>query len=197
MVIEHKASSVNLPRFASDVAKEAGKYLSPQDAAVLVEWLGSDLGRIRSEVQKLALFVGDRRPITADDIREGSALLGEAEIWALTGAITARDVDAALTATHRLVASGEDSRRLLAMVVWQLREIVKVSEWVGQGLTDRQIRERGRIRWDVVKAVRQAGPNAPQAARTLSRLARANRAMNQHRAGDVRILEELVLELCR
>ena len=64
-------------------------------------------------------------------------------------------------------------------------------------MPDAEIRKQGRVRFDVLRAVRSAGDKAPTAAATLSRLARANRSMNEHKAGDVRILEELVLELCR
>jgi DNA polymerase-3 subunit delta len=196
-VIEHKAANVNVARFAIETAQAAGKKLSIQDANVLVEWLGTDLGRVRSEVEKLALFVGNVGTIHANDIRECSALLGEAEIWGLTGAIASKNVDGALATLHRLTAAGDDARRLLGMIAWQMREIVKLSELVAAGVPDAEIRKQGRVRFEVLRAVRTAGDKAPTAAATLSRLARANRSMNEHKAGDVRILEELVLELCR
>lgn len=196
-VIEHKASSVNVARFAMETAQAAGKKLSSADANVLVEWLGTDLGRVRAEVEKLALYVGQSGTIHAKDIRACTALLGEAEIWDLTGAIAAKNVDGALTTLHRLTSSGEDARKLLSMIAWQMREIVKLSEWVAAGVPDGEIRKRGRVRFEVLRTVRAAGDSAPKAAATLSRLARANRSMNEHKAGDVRILEELVLELCR
>jgi DNA polymerase-3 subunit delta len=186
-----------MSRFAIETALAVGKKLSPQDANVLVEWLGTDLGRVRSEVEKLALYVGNRGTISANDIREGSALLGEAEIWDLTGAIASKDVGGALATLHRLTSAGEDARRLLSMIAWQMREIVKLAELVAAGMPDAEIRKRGRVRYEVLRTVRTAGDNAPTAAATLSRLARANRSMNEHKAGDVRILEELVLELCR
>lgn len=191
-----KAADVDLARFAVDEARSLGKRLARNDAALLVEWLGADLARVRSEVHKLVLYVGDRDEVVAADIETCCALLGEAEIWSLTGAIAAGDTDGALAATHRLLSGGDDPRRLLAMIAWQLRDIVMVAEWARQGLSDRDIRQRSRVRFDVLKAVRQAGPRAPRAGETLSRLARANRQMNQHRAGANRILEQLVLELC-
>jgi hypothetical protein len=47
---------------------------------------------------------------------------------------------------------------------------------------------------DLERAVKEG--RAPTAASVLGRIAQANRQMNEHRAGDRRVLERLVLDLC-
>lgn len=194
-VEEIKATGVDLPRFAARIASGLGKRLAAADAKLLVEWIGADAGRVQREVEKLALYVGEREAITAEDVRSGSALLAEAEIWDLTGAIAARNADAALGATHRLLERGEDARRLLAMIAWQLRDVARATELLRAGVPEAAVREQVRLRFDVLRAVKERAARGASTAAVMEQLARANRAMNEHRAGDTRVLEALVLAL--
>lgn len=190
-------------RFAIEIAAAAGKTLSPQDADRLVEVVGGDLGRLQQEVAKLAVFVGSAPAIDEVAIAAAGSMVAEAVIWDLTAGLAARDPELALDALHRLQESGDDARKLLGMIVWQMREILRVAELAANGASDREITSQVRIRWDLLKKVRpmleKAGSTNPKpfpdAADLLRRLATANRHMNSHRAGADRILEGLVLEM--
>lgn len=183
--------------FAVEAAARAGKRLGKREAELLIELVGPDLGRLEQEVQKLALFVGDAEEIDADAIVAASSMVAEAVIWDLTAGLAARDADLALGALYRLQGSGEDPHKLLGMIVWQMRELLRVAELVAVGANDKQITSKVRIRWDQLRKVRpiMASGGFPHAADLLRRLATANRHMNSHRAGSARILEGLVLEM--
>lgn len=184
-------------RFVIDAVEARGKIISLNDAELLVAVVGTDLGRLEQEVEKLALFVGDRLAVDADAIGAASSVLAEAVIWDLTAGLATRDADAALAVLHRLMEAGDDARKLLGMIAWQMRELVRVAELVQAGANDKDITSRVRIRWDVLKKVRplMADGSFPDAAELLRRIATANRHMNSHRAGAERILEGLVLEM--
>ncbi|MCB9685678.1 MAG: DNA polymerase III subunit delta [Alphaproteobacteria bacterium] len=183
--------------FAADVARSLDKRLDRSDAELLIELVGQDLGRVDQEVRKLALFVGEADRIDADAIVAATGATAEAVIWDLTAGLAARDPEVALGALHRLTSAGEDARKLLGMIAWQMRELLKVRELVLKGADDRQIASAVRIRWDLLRRVRPEMERGtfPDPAELLRRLATANRHMNSHRAGADRILEGLVLEM--
>ncbi|MEQ1505031.1 MAG: DNA polymerase III subunit delta, partial [Myxococcota bacterium] len=196
LIVTFGADAVPAGRFAIDVAARAGKTLTAGDAERLVAVVGGDLGRIEQEVGKLCTFVGDAPTIDAAAIDAAGSVVAEAVIWDLTAALAARDPAVALESLYRLQESGEDARKLLGMILWQMRELLRVAELVARGVSDRDITARVRIRFDLLRKVRPTMANGfPHAADLLRRLATANRQMNSHRAGADRILEGLVLEM--
>ena len=62
--------------------KRHGAELEPEATRVLVERLGTDLGRIDSELGKLSTATGGE-PITADRVRELVGRTREEEVWAI------------------------------------------------------------------------------------------------------------------
>ncbi len=192
-VLRFKSRDQDPLAFAQATARELGCRLDEGDARVLVLTVGKDLSRLRRELEKAALFVGEGGHIDGQVLSRVCSLLAEAEIWSLTEAIVYRDRDAALATAHRLLEAGKsgETHRLLSMVTWQIRRILsfqdslhsggdpgfKLPAWKARNLTD-ELRRR---------------PLDP--AEILDKLARANHAMNSHRAGSRRIFEGLLLEL--
>jgi DNA polymerase-3 subunit delta len=194
-VVECKAEDVDPVAFATEAARTRGKTLVPLAARRVVEWVGADPGLLQGEVAKLCDYVGERVEIAPTDVDAVVSALAEAEVWDLTAAVAARDADRALDALARLVDGGEDPRRLLAMIAWQLRDVCRVVELYRGGANDQQVRDQVRMRWETLKHVKQAVAAAPDTAVVMADLARAHRSMNEHKAGDRRILERLVLSL--
>lgn len=196
--VKYSASDVSPVSFAREHARSIGKELGAHEATLLVELVGTDLGALAREVEKVAVYSGDTAKITTDAIQEASSLLAEAVIWDLTTGIAVRDAEIAIPALHRLLDSGDASHRLLGLVLWQLRQALQIVE----------LQAAGRGEYEILNAVKgqpaqirrilaTIGKNPPSTAAVLERVARANRLMNSHRAGDRRIFEGLVLDLCR
>lgn len=183
--------------FARERAAELGKRLGHREAELLVDIAGTDLGRIDQELTKLALYIGDRDAIERADVIEACSQLAEAVIWDLTAGLATADPAKALGALHRLQKGGDDPRKLLGMISWQMRELLRLSDLVQRGASDSAIRKEVRVRGDVLRAVRprMAAGRFPPAHVLLERLTRSNRDMNSHRAGADRIVERLVLSL--
>lgn len=195
--IVHKFSDrdVDPVRFAMQHATSLGHQLGSREARLLVELVGSDLGIVAREVEKASLFVARGDAIDGQAVEQACSLVAEAEVWDLTAGVVARDPNKALAALHRLLEEGEASRRLVALVVWQIRSVLRVAELTRRRMPDRQIQSELRLRPQVYARIRRLlSAGFPGAAVVMSRLARANRAMNSHRAGDRRVLEDLVIE---
>jgi DNA polymerase III delta subunit len=196
LVLSFASTAVAPAAFAVEMAQRLGKVLTTEDASRLVAVVGADLGRIEQEIKKLAIFVGDAPTIDSDAITLAGSMVAEAVIWDLTAGLAARDAELALTALHRLQQGGDDARKLLGMIAWQIRELLRVSQLVRAGASDKDITTQAKIRWDLLRRVRPTMERGfPDAADLLRRLATANRYMNSHRAGADRILEGFVLEM--
>ncbi len=119
---------VELRRFASHEARREAEALAARagfridDAALdlLVEALAADIARIAVEIEKLALYAGNRT-VTVDDI---SALVPDARattIFALVNALGRRDRARALEALDTLTREGEYLPLALAFLSTQFR----------------------------------------------------------------------------
>lgn len=182
--------------FASQVAKGLGKELGRREAKLLVDTLGQSLGQIEQEVRKLAVFVGEASTISAADVEQSTANLAEAVGWDLTAGLASRDAAQTLEALHRLQEGGDDPRKLLGLISWQMRELARAARLVRAGASDGQVTKEVRMRSDVLRRIRPTlASGFPDAADLLRRLATANRYMNSHRADPGRILEGMVLEM--
>lgn len=182
--------------FAIQVAEGLGKTLARREATLLVETLGPSLGPLEQEVRKLAIYVGERQEITSRDVTQATANLAEAVGWDLTAGLAARDAGRTLEALHRLQEGGDDPRKLLGLISWQMRELSQAARMAASGASDSQITKSLRMRGDVLRRIRPTLENGfPHAADLLRRLATANRHMNSHRANPGRVLEGMVLEM--
>jgi len=118
--------------WCTTMAREANVRLGRGVANLLVELLGTDLSRLETEVQRLALEVeegGTVEMATAEAI--AAAALPDA--WAFVGHLAARDRPRALTTLHDLLTSGEPPIRLVGLIAWQLRQLLRARAGLDRG----------------------------------------------------------------
>lgn len=194
LVLKLEASAVSPGDFCGMVARERGVRLLPDAVRRLVELTGDELSVLAANVEKCADFVGPGGVIDPAVVDELCVSTVDAEVWGLTDALVTRDRDRALGALHRLLEDGEPGHRLLAMVAWQLRQVLALQDAIRRGLPEREANVR--LPPQKIRAIRELvskRPLSPSA--TLEELAAVNRAMNSSRAGDRRILEAWILRL--
>lgn len=187
-------------RVAQDLARERNLRLGATQIGLLVEALGADAGRVASEIEKLALYVGTERAVTAEDI---AALVPNAQsttIFALVNALGRGDRKRSLDSLDTLLREGEYLPLALSFLATQfrmalvaheagLRTAQQILTWFsGQGL--RMWRERAEQVAATVSAF-----SKPRLERALARLFEADRALRDARPDDRVVMEELVLSL--
>lgn len=91
--------------FALSEATRLGKRLDRAAAAQLAELLGQDQGLLAGEVEKLALYVGDRPTISLADVRTLVGQSREEKIFAVMDAAAAGDAPGALQLWRSVLAS--------------------------------------------------------------------------------------------
>src|SRR5690606_5828301 len=97
----------NLSRVLRGVLLSEGRTIEGDAAALVVSRAGGDVSKLRDDVERLVLFVGERKHITEDDVMEVSAAHQVVEDeWAVTNALAAGDVRTALVETGRRLDRG-------------------------------------------------------------------------------------------
>lgn len=185
--------------FATDHAARLGCTLDRRAAELLVELVGSDLGRLRMEVDKASAWLGGKGTIHIAAVEAVSSPVAEAVVWDLTDAILVGDTNRALATTHRMLEdagpSDGASHRLLALVTWQVRRVLELQSGLRAGTGPPESWQRmpsAKLR----QAQESLGRKPIDPAGILEMLSRANREFNRSPAGDRRLFEALILNLC-
>ena len=108
-------------RLAQDLAKEAGLQIGLAEIGLLVESLAADAGRIANEIEKLRLYTGGTRKVTADDILRLVPNAPASTIFALVGALGRGDRKRALDSLDTLLREGEYLPLALTFLATQFR----------------------------------------------------------------------------
>ncbi len=122
-VVEFKRLSPDDARIELQaMAKRLNIRIDPAAAAMLVDSLASDMARIATEIEKLALYASDNRAITTDDV---IALVPDARtstIFALVNALGRSDRTRALASLDALCRENEYLPLALSFLSTQFRQ---------------------------------------------------------------------------
>lgn len=127
--VEFRPYAPEAARFlAQKLAKEAGIQLGLAELALLLEATGGDASRLAMEIEKLRLFAGISRKITAGDI---ASLVPDAQsstIFVLVAALGRGDRSRALEILDTLSRSGEYMPLALTFLATQFRTALAARE---------------------------------------------------------------------
>jgi len=123
-----------LPEFVARELRDLGKRMRPPVVSAFLSMAGQDLGRLRMELEKLALYVGKQEEITEADARAVVTVVAEHTVFELVDAIGEKRADRALSVLPTLLAEGDPRSAalgVLGMIARQLRLI-----WQARALLD-------------------------------------------------------------
>lgn len=125
LTIECKAPAESeLSDWVERLAREQFDAKLDREAAdLLVELVGPEAGLLASEVQKLAVYVGERRRIQAADVKRMVGAGRVEAIWEVLEQATTGHSGQALDLLDRLLTSGEHPVGLLAAMSASLRRV--------------------------------------------------------------------------
>lgn len=175
--------------------KRHNAIVTPEAAAVLVEAVGPDLGRIDTELAKLAL-VAPGTPITPEQVRDLVGVTREEELWSIQRIVVTGDTQASLKRLNDLLEiSRVDPIPLTWAFIDLARKIHGVVRGVRQGENTGQLSRQYKLWPPMSEMVFSAAKRlTPEAAAGLLQAAIDADHKQKTSAGDaVRILESLAL----
>ena len=185
---------------AQRLAHKAGLQIGNAELGVLVEALAADASRIASEIEKLSLFAGADRRVTAADIARLVPNAQENTIFELVGALGAGNRSRSLAVLDALVREGEYLPLALSFLATQFRMALVAREAGARTTSDiqSQLTRMGiRIWRDRAEQIRQTLQAFPKEKleTALRKVFAADRGLRDARPDDRTVMEELILSL--
>lgn len=113
---------------AQELTREKKLKLGGAELAMLLDACAGDANRLVSEIEKLALFVGEGRAVTMDDVRTMVPNAAQSSIFNLVNALGKRDRAGALRSLDILVREGEYLPLALTFLSTQFRLALAAKE---------------------------------------------------------------------
>ena len=104
-------------------ARDRGLRLDNAAFDHLLTTVGSDLGALSSELDKLVAFAAGK-PVRFSDVRRLAAGDGQTEVWAVLEGILGPEPGRGAAAADALIADGGSTQYLLATLAGQIRELL-------------------------------------------------------------------------
>jgi DNA polymerase III delta subunit len=121
-----------LLRRADDRARAFGKTLTEAARQRLFELIGQDLRMMLNEVDKLAVFVGEKKGIEEDDVNQATAGQRSFESYELDDALTAADFAKGAAILNDLLAEGERPEQIVGRLAGFLRGVLAAQTWLAE-----------------------------------------------------------------
>jgi len=128
-----------LGAFIREEAKGLGKRIEPAAAEMLVYLVGSNLGELTTQLEKVALYVGQREAITIGDVRGIVSDTKVESVFDLANAMGERDPAKALRSLATILRDGEAPLMLLAMIARHFRQLWRVRDLMAQKVAQQDI----------------------------------------------------------
>ena len=129
----------DMPRVLVGEAQRLGFRLDPGAARLLVERMGVNPVRLRTELERLALWAGEGGEVAVGDLEEMIADTSEAAIWTLSDALIEGDAAAALRIGEQLIAQGENVTGLIYGLASRLRSACAAAAQLEEGIPPQRV----------------------------------------------------------
>ncbi len=190
-------------RWVLDSATAQGVKIEQDAARELVDALGTDMMLVANELEKLILFVGEKKRITLADVETMVLAAKQRSLYELTDAISAKDRTRALAVLDAILHSGDREEAAIGhlyMLAKTFRQMLVILE--------KNVRDSRAI-WQALwqgfrvppfaaeNVIRQARryKSRREVTRALRLIAKADLALRSNPPSKRFVLEQLVLEL--
>jgi DNA polymerase-3 subunit delta len=181
---------------ALEMATELGAKLEQEAAEELCDSLNGELAAIRTELEKLSTYAGERKTITRADVDLLVISARKYEVWDLADMLAARQPAQALEFLDSLLREGEAAPALLGGLAWMYRKLLEAQE-LPAGTQGWQAAGRLKMRTDAAELAVKQSRKFPKTQLTsgLAALYEADSRLKSGGANQRAVMEFLVTQL--
>ncbi len=190
-------------RWVTESAAKQGVKMDSDAARELVDALGGDMMLVANELEKLVLYVGDKKRVTLGDVETMVLAAKQRSLYELTDAISSRDRVRALAILQAILSAGEGEDAAIGhlyMLAKTFRQMLVIAE--------KNVRD-SRMLWqalwqgfrvppfaaeDIIRQARRY-KSRRELTRALRLIAQADLALRSNPPSKRMVLEKLVLDL--
>ncbi|MGB2868438.1 MAG: DNA polymerase III subunit delta [Bacteroidota bacterium] len=117
-----------VPAWISARLEKLGKASDAEAARLLHAYVGNSLRALQNEIDKLLIFIGDRKEISVEDV---AAVVGATKgftVFDLQNAVGRKDMKEATNILERMLESGESPQLIIIMLTRFFLQLYKLSE---------------------------------------------------------------------
>ncbi|MBB6673951.1 DNA polymerase III subunit delta [Cohnella nanjingensis] len=176
-------------------ASKQGRTLEPQAAEELLRRVGTEMGALAAETDKLCLHAGEKGTVTAAAVAELVTASTEQSVFKLTEEIASLRTDRAVALYYDLLKQREEPIKLASLLVRQFRNMLFVKELGKTGYSPQQMAGQLGLHPYAVKitADQARGFSTERLTALLDRLAELDYAMKSGRVDKTLGLELFLL----
>ena len=120
--------------------KMSGKIVTDEAKERMVESIGSDLGRMNNEIEKIVTFIGKKELIELDDVNQISGWIKSFDEWEISDNLVEADYEKCLlTLDYLLKKKAVPDVAILAGIVRFFRDILQAKLWLKEKVKDRRM----------------------------------------------------------
>ncbi|HET9399719.1 MAG TPA: DNA polymerase III subunit delta [Candidatus Acidoferrales bacterium] len=182
---------------AVGMARETGLHLARDAAELLAESTNSNLARMRTELDKLAVYAGERNSIVKEDVAAMVMAEKRYTVWQLADMMANGEEKRAITFLNALLRDGEQPVAIVGTLAWMCRKLLETQE-LGRGADVWKVVRLG-MRRDTAEIALRAAPKIPrqQLIQGLAALAEADSRLKGGAAVPNALMEFLVAKLAK
>ena len=123
-------------------ARARGLSIQREAAQFLWQAIGNDLQKIVNELQKVELYLRDKKTMTFDDVKTVVGDFREYTSFDLAAALGRKDAARALLILSRLIQEGEAPVGLLGSIAWNFRRLMRAKAMEATGMGFEEIKRK-------------------------------------------------------
>jgi DNA polymerase-3 subunit delta len=198
-LVEYKRPYENqLGLFVKDEAASHGKRIEPAAVEMLAYFVGINLQEIATQVEKVAIYVGERDTIRVNDVKAIASDTKVDSVFDLANALGGKNLGGALRCMRTILRDGESPLMVLAMLTRHFRQLWRVKELMDKRVATQEIGKAAGIHPYFVRGIiEQAGDYAlADFTKIFERLYATDLALKSSGGRQLDLLERLVMDIC-
>ena len=128
-----------IPAYLNKEANKWNKKIDREAINYLIDFVGTDLMSLASEIEKVSFYIGEREKITLDDVE---ILIGDIKlqnVFQLGEAMGRRDTGEALRIMNKLTTVRGKETVVLNMIARHFRRLTTAKDLIDQGLSKNEV----------------------------------------------------------
>jgi DNA polymerase III subunit delta len=127
-----------VPPWIAERIRQQGREANAEACRLIQAYVGNSLRSLQNEIDKLFVFIGDRKKVTIEDI---GAVVGATKgytIFELQNAIGRRDSKEAVKILERMLEAGQSPQMIIVMLSRFFTQLWKLSDARGRRLSEQE-----------------------------------------------------------